>query len=54
MVMVAPCKDFEKRHAGCHDTCEAYLKYRAERDAIQKERLKQKIETPPPHDRRLM
>lgn len=52
--MGAPCKDCEKRHVGCHDTCEAYQKYHAEREAIRKERERQKATTPPPHERRLI
>ena len=52
--MLAPCKDCEKRYPCCHDACEVYQKYHAEREAIRKEREKQKRETPPPHERRLL
>lgn len=30
----APCKGCEKRHIGCHATCEVYLAYHAERVKI--------------------
>lgn len=30
----APCKGCEKRHIGCHATCEAYLEFHAERVKI--------------------
>lgn len=29
-----PCKDCEKRTAGCHGRCEDYLGYREARDAV--------------------
>lgn len=30
-----PCKDCEKRYPACHDTCDAYTRYKLERARIQ-------------------
>ena len=30
--MVAPCKDCEKRHLGCHSSCEEYQEFRKAKD----------------------
>lgn len=37
------CYGCEKRHIGCHATCEDYLKYRAERDALNEQIKAEKI-----------
>lgn len=36
------CKDCKERHEACHDTCEPYLAWKTERDAIREKRQKQK------------
>lgn len=28
------CKDCDKRYIGCHDRCESYQKFKAERELI--------------------
>lgn len=35
------CKNCPDRHPACHDTCTAYQKAKAERDAINAERRRQ-------------
>ena len=52
--MVAPCKNCDRRTIDCHDVCKDYRKYHAEREMIQKERQKQKVENPPPRERRFI
>ena len=32
--MIAPCKDCQERTVGCHSSCDKYLAFRAERDAL--------------------
>jgi len=32
------CLNCAKRYIGCHDTCESYLKFKAERELISKNR----------------
>lgn len=34
-----PCKDCEKRTMTCHDDCEEYLAFRAEREASRKKAM---------------
>ena len=34
MKVNAPCKDCEKRHVGCHSTCEPYIKFAQERNEL--------------------
>jgi hypothetical protein len=36
--MTAPCKGCADRHELCHSTCPKYLAYRAERDAVIRQR----------------
>lgn len=44
--MNAPCKGCQDRQVGCHSTCEKYLAYQAEREAIrEKNRLDHIIST---------
>ena len=44
MPIIAPCKDCEKRHPGCHDHCEKFISWKAKseerRSGIQKEKHK--------------
>ena len=35
------CLNCEKRYLGCHGSCESYLKFKAERELIRKNRIKQ-------------
>ena len=35
----ANCKDCERRHVGCHATCEIYIEYRKKRDEWLKAKL---------------
>lgn len=48
--MTAPCKGCELRTEDCHDYCKAYRKFKEKCEAIRKERMKQRAETPPPHE----
>ena len=36
--MTAPCRGCPERHEACHDRCPTYQAYKAEREAIRKER----------------
>lgn len=35
-MIMSPCKDCKKRHIGCHDKCDIYLKYKEEIRAFNK------------------
>ena len=48
------CKNCKKRHVGCHDTCKDYREYSEAREAIRKERQRQKASKPPSYEKRLM
>lgn len=37
-----PCKDCTARQLGCHSTCEEYIAFRAECDALAAERVKRR------------
>ncbi len=39
--MMAPCKDCPDRAPVCHDSCERYQAYRAERDRISEARQRE-------------
>lgn len=39
--MQAPCKGCTERRIGCHASCEAYLAYAKEREAIRAARLQE-------------
>lgn len=39
--MQAPCKGCTERRSGCHASCEAYLAYAKEREAIPAARLRE-------------
>jgi hypothetical protein len=36
--MLAPCKDCQERHIGCHAECERYIKFKEESAEIEKRR----------------
>lgn len=52
--MHPPCKDCDRRTVNCHDTCKEYRQFRAEREAICKERYRQRKSDPrlPTRDKR--
>lgn len=37
--MTAPCKGCPDRHEACHDHCERYQAYKAERESIRQEKM---------------
>lgn len=41
-VKVPPCKGCEERHEGCHAECDRFIKWKADRNAMNEERYKQK------------
>lgn len=36
-----PCKNCSRRHIGCHSSCMSYGKWKDERDAMRKQRIKE-------------
>lgn len=42
-VITMTCKDCTNRHSACHDTCEVYKKWKAEKDKIKKVKDKEKF-----------
>ena len=41
--MKSSCKDCTERHLACHDTCEVYQKYKAQRELVSKKRAETRI-----------
>ena len=41
---VAPCKDCEARHMGCHSTCEGYQEFVKSREKLREEKIKKSEE----------